>query len=49
MEAASLAPRASETWKRILDAAEIVFAQRGFDAATTREIAALSETNVATA
>jgi AcrR family transcriptional regulator len=47
-EKTSLTPRASETRKRILDAAEIVFAQRGFDAATTREIAALSETNVAT-
>jgi AcrR family transcriptional regulator len=47
-EQTSLTPRASETRKRILDAAENVFAQRGFDAATTREIAALSETNVAT-
>lgn len=45
---ASLTPRALETRERILDAAEAVFAQRGFDAATTREIAALSETNVAT-
>ena len=45
---ASLTPRAVETRERILDAAESVFAQRGFDAATTREIAALSETNVAT-
>jgi AcrR family transcriptional regulator len=46
--AESLTPRALETRERILDAAEAVFAQRGFDAATTREIAALSETNVAT-
>jgi TetR/AcrR family transcriptional regulator len=45
---AALTPRAFETRERILDAAETVFAQRGFDAATTREIAALSETNVAT-
>jgi AcrR family transcriptional regulator len=44
----SLTPKAVETRERILDAAESVFAQRGFDAATTREIAALSETNVAT-
>lgn len=41
-------PRAEETRTRILDAAEVVFAERGFDAATTREIASLSETNVAT-
>ena len=40
--------RAEETRERILDAAEKVFAERGFDAATTREIAALSHTNVAT-
>jgi AcrR family transcriptional regulator len=46
---APLTPRAAETRERILDAAERMFAQRGFDAATTREIAALSETNVATA
>lgn len=46
-ENASLTPRAVETRERILDAAEAVFAKRGFDAATTREIAALSETNVA--
>lgn len=45
----SLTPRAAETRGRILDAAEAVFAKRGFDAATTREIAALSQTNVATA
>jgi AcrR family transcriptional regulator len=45
---ASLTPRALETRERILDAAEAVFAQRGFDAATTREIASLSGTNVAT-
>lgn len=45
---APLTPRAVETRERILDAAESVFAERGFDAATTREIAALSETNVAT-
>jgi AcrR family transcriptional regulator len=45
---ASLTPRAVETRERILDAAESVFAKRGFDAATTREIAAISETNVAT-
>lgn len=43
----SLTPRALETRERILDAAESVFVQRGFDAATTREISALSETNVA--
>jgi AcrR family transcriptional regulator len=43
-----LTPKAVETRERILDAAESVFAQRGFDAATTREIAARSETNVAT-
>ncbi|MGH0031334.1 MAG: TetR/AcrR family transcriptional regulator [Myxococcota bacterium] len=47
-DAATLTPRALETRERILDAAESVFAERGFDAATTREIAALSETNVAT-
>jgi AcrR family transcriptional regulator len=47
-ELASLTPRAIETRGRILDAAETVFAQHGFDAATTREVAALSETNVAT-
>ena len=47
-DTASLTPRAVETRKRILDAAEIVFGQRGFDAATTREIAALAETNVST-
>jgi AcrR family transcriptional regulator len=47
-DGASLTPRAVETRERILDAAESVFANRGFDAATTREIAALSETNVAT-
>lgn len=40
--------KAAETRERILDAAESVFAERGFDAATTREIAARSETNVAT-
>lgn len=45
---ASLTPRARETRERILDAAEIVFVQRGFDAATTREIAALSKANIAT-
>ena len=45
---ASLTPRAIETRERILDAAESLFAERGFDAATTREIAALSGTNVAT-
>ncbi len=45
---ASLSPRALETRERILDAAESVFVQRGFEAATTREIAAISETNVAT-
>jgi AcrR family transcriptional regulator len=45
---APLTPRAVETRERILDAAESVFAKCGFDAATTREIAALSETNVAT-
>jgi len=44
----SLTPRAVETRERILDAAESVFAGRGFDGATTREIAALSKTNVAT-
>jgi AcrR family transcriptional regulator len=43
-----LTSRAIETRDRILEAAEKVFAKRGFDAATTREIAALSETNVAT-
>lgn len=47
-ESPPLTPRARETRERILDAAESVFAKRGFDAATTREIAALSETNVAT-
>lgn len=40
-------PRAKETRERILDAAESVFVERGFDAATTREIATLSKTNVA--
>lgn len=45
----SLSARAVETRDRILDAAEEVFARHGFDAATTREIAALSNTNVATA
>lgn len=44
-----LTPKAIATRERILDAAEAVFADRGFDAATTREIAALSKTNVATA
>ncbi|MCG8591190.1 MAG: TetR family transcriptional regulator [Proteobacteria bacterium] len=47
-EGLPLTPRAAETRERILDAAETVFGQRGFDAATTREIAALSGTNVAT-
>ncbi|MGH0033897.1 MAG: TetR/AcrR family transcriptional regulator [Myxococcota bacterium] len=45
---AALTPRAVETRERILDAAESVFAERGFDAATTREIASRSRTNVAT-
>jgi AcrR family transcriptional regulator len=45
----SLSARALETRERILDAAEAVFAEHGFDAATTREIAARSKTNVATA
>lgn len=45
---AELTPRAIRTRDRILDAAETVFVKSGFDAATTREIAALSETNVAT-
>lgn len=40
--------RAEETRERILATAEKVFAERGFEAATTREIAALSRTNVAT-
>lgn len=44
----SRTPRALKTRERILDAAETVFVQRGFDAATTREIATLSDTNVAT-
>jgi AcrR family transcriptional regulator len=43
-----LTPRAVATRDRILDAAEAVFSEHGFDAATTREIAALSGTNVAT-
>jgi AcrR family transcriptional regulator len=43
-----LTRRAEKTRERILDAAAKVFAERGFDAATTREIAALSGTNVAT-
>lgn len=43
-----LKPKAHQTRNRILDAAEIVFSKRGFDAATTREIAAQSQTNVAT-
>lgn len=47
-DTASLTPRATLTRERILDAAESVFSDRGFDAATTREIAALSGTNVAT-
>lgn len=40
--------KAEDTRDRILAAAERVFTERGFDAATTREIAALSRTNVAT-
>lgn len=44
----TLTPRAEETRERILDAAEAVFGERGFDASTTREIATLAGTNVAT-
>ncbi|WP_424984363.1 TetR/AcrR family transcriptional regulator [Microbulbifer sp. S227A] len=38
--------RAMETRERILDAAEIVFADKGFDAATLRDIAALADAQV---
>lgn len=48
IDPAELTPRAVRTRERILDAAETVFVKSGFDAATTREIAGLSETNVAT-
>lgn len=46
-EPAELNPTPPDARQRLLEAAEIVFSEKGYDAASVREICALAETNVA--